>query len=196
MTIECLKERIYDLVLMFFKSHSTKVIWSEQINTMPKLPYLTLKLGSVNRTAFPVISQDGERYYPAKTTLEINLYTRGKKMSGDSWSTPNYGNTAVEDMLGFVNFLESDFVTDLTAEWGFGMSLMETVRDLTALQNDSAYRYRSMAEFFISFDVNAGGGYGISGFQEDISTSGGGTAEMANTEEYILERAEIEGGNE
>ena len=135
MTLEEVKEALYDITDMFFKGAT--VIWTEQSNTKPPLPYVTLKLGAVQRTAFPVVMDDGSRFYPCSTIVEINLYTKGKPVRVGDNITGNYINTATSDMMEFFNFVESDEVTDILAARGIGVTLMPPVRDLTDLQNDS-----------------------------------------------------------
>lgn len=196
MTLEEVKEALYDITDMFFKGAT--VIWTEQSNTKPPLPYVTLKLGAVQRTAFPVVMDDGSRFYPCSTIVEINLYTKGKPVRVGDNITGNYINTATSDMMEFFNFVESDEVTDLLAAMGIGVTLMPPVRDLTDLQNDSKYRYRSMAEATVDYEMEANGSYGISDMAVPNS-SGGGTEELATSDENTIEEIEmngkIEGGN-
>ena len=70
---------IYKIVSDFFVGAT--VIWAEQVSTKPTLPFVTIKTGNINRTRFPIIDDEGRRYYPCSTLLEINLYTKGKPMT-------------------------------------------------------------------------------------------------------------------
>ena len=79
MNMENVESVIYDVTAEFF--HGATVIWAEQVNTKPDLPYVTLKTGNLNRTRFPVVDDDGNRFYPCSTLLEINLYTKGKAVT-------------------------------------------------------------------------------------------------------------------
>lgn len=194
MRLEEVEDVLYGITSKFFTGAT--VIWSEQINTKPPLPYVTLKVGGVQRTAFPIINEDGTRYYPCSTVAEINLYTKGKPVTVRENATGNYANTAVSDMIDFFNFVESDNVTDLLAMNGMDISLIQPVRDLTDLQNDSRYRYRAMAEATVSFAMEADGPYGVGGIAAPNS-SGGGTAEMAKAVFDTIEEVEItEGGKD
>ena len=198
MNLEAVKETLYNITEMFFKGAT--VIWADQINTMPKLPYITLKLGGVKKTTFPITDEDGNRFYPCSTTMEVNLYTRGKPVTVGENVTGNYINTATSDMLDFFKFLESDEMIDYLAGNGVDVLLVPPVRDLTELQNDSRYRYRSMAEATVSWSEDANGQYGIGGSSTVPNSSGGGTAEMLETDIYAIEEIEIkestEGGND
>ena len=59
MNLAEVKDRLYELTDSFFKGAT--VIWSEQINTKPPLPYIALKCGGVGRTSFPVGDGEGRR---------------------------------------------------------------------------------------------------------------------------------------
>lgn len=193
MNLAEVKERLFDLTELFF--NGATVIWSEQINTKPPLPYVTLKCGGVNRTSFPVDDGDGRRVYQAKTTWEVNLYTKGQPITVGEGVTGNYANTAVSDLTEFTVFLDSESVVDIIAGYGMDVTLMPPVRDLTNLQNDSKYRYRAMAEFSVSYVQEADGPYGTGGMPLVPNSSGGGTKEMADAVSETIEEVEItEGG--
>lgn len=183
------EEKIYELAAKFFAGAT--VLWSEQINTKPPLPYVTLKCSGLDRTSFPVVDGEGRRAYQASITLEVNLFTKGKQITGGEGVTGNYANTAEEDLIGFADFVESEAATDWMSGDGIGISLMPPVRDLTELQNDSRYRYRAMAEFSVSFVLSAGGPFGIGGTSAP-NHSGGGTKEMEEAEMPTIETVEIE----
>lgn len=197
MNLKEVRDSIYDIAAMFFQGAT--ILWAEQINTKPPLPYVTLKTGQLSRTVFPIRENDGSRYYPSQVTAEINVYTKGRQAAGGENMTGNCENTAVSDLTDFFNFVESDNVTDILAGRGLDIMLNQPVRDLTDLQNDSRYRYRSMAEMTVSFAMEAGGPYGIAGAAQIPSPSGGGTTEMLETEDYVIEETELsettEGGN-
>lgn len=193
MNLAEVKERLFDLTELFF--NGATVIWSEQINTKPPLPYVTLKCGGVNRTSFPVDDGDGRRVYQAKTTWEVNLYTKGQPITVGEGVTGNYANTAVSDLTEFTVFLDSERIVDIIAGYGMDVTLMPPVRDLTNLQNDSKYRYRAMAEFSVSYVQEADGPYGTGGMPFVPNSSGGGTKEMADAVSETIEEVEItEGG--
>lgn len=198
MKLDDVREILYDVASAFFADAT--VIWTEQINTKPPLPYVTLTIGAVQRTAYPIIGENGARYYPCSTTAEINLYTKGKSLVSGKNVTGNYVNTATSDLLDFFNYVESESTVDRLARKGVDISLILPVRNLTELQNDSRYRYRAMAEAMITFPVESGGAYGISSMPDTPNSSGGGTEEMAGTEMCHFEEVEVkedkeEGGN-
>lgn len=193
MNLAQVKEKLYELTNTFFQGAT--VIWSEQINTKPPLPYLTLKCGGVNRMVFPVKDKEGRRAYQTKITFEVNLFTKGQPITVGEGVTGNYANTAVSDLTEFANFLDSEEMVSSIAGYGMDLLLLPPIRDLTELQNDSKYRYRAMAEFTVSYVQEADGAYGIGSMPLIPNSSGGGTKEMIETEIETIETVEItEGG--
>lgn len=190
MNLENVKETLYDITAMFFQGAT--ILWTEQINTKPPLPYVTIKVGGIQRTAFPIIDKNGTRYYPCQTTAEFNLYTKGKPVTLGNKVTGNFMNTATSDMMEFFNFVESDHITDIVAKKGMDVSLIPPIRELTDLQNDSRYRYRSMAEAVVSFAMEADGPYGMSNATSIPNSSGGGTKDIVEAEISVIEEVEIE----
>ena len=195
MNLEQVKETLYDIADNFFMNAT--VIWTEQIITKPPLPYVTLKANGISKTTFPITDEEGNRYYPCSTKLEVNLYTKGRPVTIGENVTGNYANTATSDMMDFFKYMESDEMVDYLADKGIDVSLVPPIRDLTDLQNDSRYRYRSMAEANVSWSEDADGPYAISNLSVVPNSSGGGTVEMAEAESYAFESTEIlEGGTD
>ena len=193
MNLKAIEDKLYDITEMFFKGAT--IIWTEQINTKPRLPYVTLSLNGISKTSFPVIDKDGNRFYPCSTTLEVNLYTKGRQVTFDKKTTANYANTAVSDLMDFFVFLESDKVIDILAESGIDITLNPPIRDLKYLENDSRYRYRAMAEATVSFSMEADGPYGTSSMETIPNSSGGGNTELNSETVDVIDTVEInEGG--
>ena len=184
MKMEEIESIVYEIVSDFF--HGATVIWAEQVNTKPTLPFVTIKTGNINRTRFPIIDEEGRRFYPCSTILEINLYTKGKPVMVGTKVTGNYANTSASDLQDFFSYLDSENIVDKLAMNGIDISLEGPIRDLTNLQNDSKFRYRAMAEATLSYAQEANGAFGIGGL-EMPNPSGGGTSEMqeAFTEEIV-----------
>lgn len=180
---------IYKIVSDFFVGAT--VIWAEQVSTKPTLPFVTIKTGNINRTRFPIIDDEGRRYYPCSTLLEINLYTKGKPMTIAPNVTGNYANTATSDLQDFFSYLDSEKVVDVLADNGMDISLEGPIRDLTNLQNDSKFRYRAMAEATVSYAQEADGVFRIQGI-EIPNPSGGGTREMQEAISDEIDGFEIE----
>lgn len=189
MKLENVKSIIYDIVCSFFRG--AKVIWAEQINTKPELPYLTLKTSGINKSRFPIIDEEGSRFYLCSTMLEINLYTKGNPITIANNVTGNYSNTATSDLNDFFNYLESEEIVDRLASEGLNISLEPPIRDLTGLQNDSKYRYRAMAESVVSFSIMANGMFGVSGNYDDLPNSSGGGGNDMHKDMIYIENIDI-----
>lgn len=187
MNLEEVKNIIYEVTAKFFTGAT--VIWAEQINTKPPLPYITLKIGEIKRSSFAVINKNGVRYYPASITLEVNLYTKGMPVTIGENVTGNYSNTATSDLLEFFNFIDSEEITDVVAGKGIDILLILPIRDLTELKNDSKYRYRAMAEATVSFSMEAEGRYAIK--NNLIGNFSGGDIETREDEISYFDKVEI-----
>ena len=191
MTLEEVKEKVCEITELYFTG--AVVLWAELANTKPPLPYVTLKLGQIDKAAFPIEedTEERERSYQCSTLLEVNLYTRGKPVAAGENVASGYSNTALSDLSGFTNFLESEEITDRLADRDIGISLMPPERDLSFLENETSYRCRAMAEYVVSFVMEADGAYGIGGRQVP-DFSGGGTKEMADTPIEPIKEVQIE----
>lgn len=179
MILEEVEKQIYEVIKSYFAGAT--VLWTELGNTKPLLPYVTLKLGTIKRAAFPIEeeeTEERERSYQYSAILEVNLYTKGRPAVMGKATT--YINTALSDLMQFSNYLESEYITDLLSDNGIGISLMPPERDVSFLEKNNDYRYRSMAEYAVSFVMKAEGAYGIGG-REMPNASGGGTKELADT---------------
>lgn len=189
MSMSKIEGHIYELVAEFFAGAT--VLWAEQMNTKPKVPYITLKTGAINKSFFPVSGDEpGTSFFICSTILEVNLFTPGRRREGAGLT--NYENTAVSDMMDFVLYLESEAVLDKLAGYDLDIQLMPPVRDLTELLNDSRYRYRSMAEFTVNFILESSGRFGVSGMEQIPNSSGGGNKELAESATETIENIVIE----
>ena len=146
-TLEKVKEQICEIIESYFVGAT--VFWTELANTKPPLPYVTLKLGQLDRTAFPIEeeTEERERSYQCNTILEVNLYTKGKPMIIEGKLTGSYSNTALSDLTSFTNFLESEEITDRLADEGIAIFLMPPERDISIFENETSYSYRAMDEY-------------------------------------------------
>lgn len=189
MNLTEVKERLYDAAVQFFAGGT--VVWAEQIGTKPEPPYVTLKTGSLSRTAFHVEDGEGVRSYQCSTAAEVNLYTRGQPVTEGESVTGNCINTATEDLMEFSNFLESEAMADFFTGYGMSVLLIPPIRDLSFLQNDSKYRYRAMAEYAVTFVEEASGRYGLSGMSKAPNSSMGGTEEMVKEPIGVIEDFEL-----
>ncbi len=185
MTLEHVKEILLETAGFYFKGAC--VLWAKQAGNRPPPPYATLDIRDAGRTAFPLElePEDPEecgtgqgRLYQCRSIMEVNLYTEGAPTGAGEGRTGSYANTALSDMLAFSSYLDSEMVTDHLAGKGISVLLMPPVRDLSSLENGTSYRYRAMAEYAVSYFMEADGAYGILG-RAVPDAGGGGTQELA-----------------
>ena len=190
MTLQQLKDCLYDVVAKYFAK--AEVIWSESNSAKPPLPFVRIKTGSVVPGTFPITDTEGGKltnFYPSKTVLEVNLYTVGEDL-GVGEEEGDRVNTAVGDLLDFVSFINSPYVTDWTERLNITLMPTGPVRDVTALLNDTSHEYRAMVEISVEFLYESAGAAGVSPDWKP-SPSGGGSDELASKETGYFEKVAI-----
>lgn len=187
MNLNQVKGKLYDITNLFFQGAT--VLWAEQSANKPEPPYVTLKTSGISKTFFPVVEGEAS-YYSCSTIWEVNLYTKGKQVVMEERVSSDYENTALSDMGEFVFFLESPALLDLFSN-DLDIQLIPPIRDLTALLNDTKYRYRAMAEFTVSYTEKVTGRYHLSNAEMIPNSSGGGTKKQKTSRLYTINRAEI-----
>ena len=188
MTLLEVRQKIFEVVSTYFQGAT--VIWVNQMQPQPIDPLITLNLRNVSRRSFTVDSKENfDRFFHCSAILEINLYTQGKALEEEG-EEPVYENTALADIMDFCSYLESYAANDELAKNDIDIYLTETVRDLTALEQDTGFRYRAMADFVVNYTISANGMYGIMG-NTVPDTSGGGTEKMASTPIETVDAVEI-----
>lgn len=176
MNINGVRSAIYEIVSRYFAG--AEVAWGDTNMTKPKLPFVTLKLGDVQRAMWPNKRYvDGEPFYdyPSQVRLTINLFTRGKKvLQGQDMAIRE--DTSENDMMEFENFVNSDWFISWEKQKNIYIRPDGPVRPLTALINDTNWEYRAMAEFIVAYTEIASGATTV----WSQNPSGGGSEELAN----------------
>lgn len=186
MTIGEAKQFLYDLVSMYHPK--ALIVWTKTKGVTPRPPYITLSHSSVERNRFPIVDDEGEKWYSYSFVLEINLYTVGKAINVEGGTM--YENTAVEDLEEFIRFIDSDGISDLTQKKNITIMQNAPIRDLSELIGDTKFNYRSMTEFVVTFTDKVSGEYGVQN-KTSPNPSGGGTAEFSEAETYNIEKVVI-----
>lgn len=118
-------------------------------------PLIVITPGPIKRPSSPVRSHiDGElvNSYPSRITFTVDLFTHGAPVIDDeSGQTVAYENTATEDMLSYVDFLNSDYVIELSHRNDVAVLVDGDVTDLTGIINDTNYEYRARISVWFSF---------------------------------------------
>lgn len=206
MTLNELKQKLKGLIREYFGG--AELSWGKVRGVSPNVPQVVLNMGAVTRHYQPVTRQVSGvliNSYPSKTTLQVDLYTRGAETNSEPNVTAAYENTAVNDLAEFLNFINSAYVDDWCEIHDVSI-LCRQVNDLTELINDTSWGYRAMVELEIGFTQNAVGHTGIM-FEGGLSyddngapetpqppfaqtPSGGRTAELAKLSTGWFEQVE------
>lgn len=223
MNVREARKLMYDLLSMFF-SGGTVTFGSQSSTVKPQPPLVVLTTVSISRpTNPPTKTIDGHpvSYYPTTMALQIDLYTKGAPVDvGDGNKLVPMENTALSDMVDFANFLGSEYFINWCHKYDVAIAPNGDVRDTTALLNGSSYQFRSTLELTMNFTQKAVGYAGIlsptsikhttpegeaegDDEAEDVyvepeftpSSSGGGTAELAEEIAGYFEEAEIKEDN-
>lgn len=121
----------------------------------PAVPLVSITPGNVNRPQNPSYENvNGELlgYYPSRITMTIDLFTHGKPVKDDvTGETVAYENTAVDDMLAFADFLNSDRTVNWCHTNDVAIQFEGDVQDLTGLVNDTNYEFRSRLVVLLYF---------------------------------------------
>lgn len=195
MTQSELKENLYELVETYFGG--ANVVWGMTGAVNPNNPMVSLTMGDIIRHYQPIKQNaDGVPVYvyPSTTRLQVDLFTKGAKTTDEPDVKTAMVNTAVNDLTDFVNYLNSIYVDNWSGANDITI-LANTVRDLTALTNDTSWDYRAMVELEISFTQIASGFTGI-GYEDGVpypfvpTPSGGGTQDLADQTTGWFEQVE------
>ncbi len=168
------------------------IVEAKQTNTQPPMPYVTLGWGKLIMATFSNTIDEESEAIDCRIRLTVNLYTDGKARTKKNNTTTNYENTAIEDMMSFVDYLSSEYALAYMVENNISILQDGLLEDLSDLETDTQYRYRAIAEFIVSFQNERTGYYGISSDTIVPTASGGGTEEQKNTPIGYFTEAEIE----
>lgn len=148
---------ILELAQRYF-TKATVVFAKQSFAVKQKKPLVTLSFGSAIRPLNPptkIVDGRPASFYPTTMMVQIDLYTIGRKIEIAKGITPVMENTAAEDLLAFVSFLNSEYVIQYCHNKDISIVVPNTVQDLTDLINDTNYEYRAMVEIELRFTTVA-----------------------------------------
>lgn len=180
MTFGTLKKLILQLTELYFTGATVRYA-KQSFTVRPDSPLITLTFGSVNRPRDPPMRFiDGRpvSYYPATVSVQIDLFTNGRQEETEPGFTPVVENTAEEDLLSFVSFLNSPYVTQWCDRFDISIVVPNEVHDMTDLIHDTNYEFRAMFEMSVYFTMEAIGYTGTL----DLSSIKPGTPETIEPE--------------
>ena len=208
MTVSKLKAALYERVTTYWDGAT--VAWGATKKVKPHAPLVILRLGTVTRAVQPITQMiNGIVFsaYPSEVPLQIDLFTRGRAV--EVTEGEYHENTAVNDMLDFVSFLDSVSSVEWSGRNDIALSLTGGVQDLTEVINDSQWQYRATAEIRVAFTQWTAEYHGILNESSIIfsdgglpvgvmrgnwrqTASGGGTQSLAEESTGFFDEVEIE----
>lgn len=151
MQLHSINDFLFNLVTEHFTEGS--VLWAEQYMTQAPLPQTTLKMKDASVPRHPInIAKEGIScsYYVCTKILEVNRYA--DSVSGSGREIESLRNPAVDDLTGFLLFLQSEVGIERMYAENVCIEGMGQVRDLSELDR-THYRYRAMQEYTVRFIV-------------------------------------------
>lgn len=153
MDVKGVREAMLELTKYYFQNAT--VIHGRQSHVAKQgKPLVTLYTGVVTRPLNPptkIIDGRPVSFYPSSVPVQIDLFTLGQKKELAHGFTPVMENTAADDMMSFVDFLNSEFAIQFCHRKDIAIVVPNTVQDLTGLINDTSYEYRAMIEVIVYF---------------------------------------------
>lgn len=157
MKVSELKAAIKELTQFYFVKADVSFT-KQSFKTKPAEPLVTISVGSVSRPMNPPVKIiDGRpvSFYPASVPVQIDLFTQGRRVEVKPGYTPIVENTAEDDLLGFVSFLNSEYAVNWCHARDIAILVPNTVTDLTDIINDTNYQFRAMVEVTVNFTMEA-----------------------------------------
>lgn len=188
MTVEELRDVLWNIVSEYFKG--AVVRWSETKGVKSAKPLITLNLNNIVPTQHYINDEEnGEQIAvkPFSASLEVQLFTHGRKQTDNSGGV-YYINTAVSDMVSFSHYMLSELVAQRCDNYNIALRTDSPVNDISAVV-DTAYEYRAMQQYIVSFLGESRGKAGVSPFGEEFTptASGGGTQQLAAQQTGVFE---------
>lgn len=160
MRVSQAKELFRSLTAQYFSG--AEVIFSRQSRVAkPLIPLVSITPGNVQRPSNPNYEEvDGVLvgHYLSRITMQVDLFTHGLPVVDDETRTiVAYENTAMDDMLAFMDFLNSPYTVEWCHVHDVAIGFDGDPKDLTGLVNDDTYEYRSQLAVLFYFTQKAVG---------------------------------------
>lgn len=121
----------------------------------PRVPLVTITPGPVRRpTSANYCLTDDEvvGHYLSRISFQVDLFTHGSPIvDEETGQTVAYENTAMDDMLSFADFLNSDYTVRWCHVKDVSILIDGDVQDLTGVVNDTNYEYRARMSVLLYF---------------------------------------------
>lgn len=177
------KEEFRKLVADYFGD--SRVFYAQTKMVKLPEPYITIQITGINRQVHEskLIEDSGyvDAYREIVASVDLNLYTKGRSIAG---SSTVYANTSLDDLVGFMDYLESEAGIGKQDTAGIAIAVDSQPKDLSALIREAQFQYRAMASFTLRFTDMTYGDY-YQNNNELPNASGGGNKEMITEPSYI-----------
>lgn len=124
--------------------------------TSPALVLITP--GIVKRPNNPVEEYiDGEivQNYHSRISMTVDFFTKGTPLTNENGIIFAYEDTAVDDLLCFVNFINSQYTVAWCKKHDISIAVEGDIQPLTGVVNDTSYEFRARVVFVIYFTQKA-----------------------------------------
>ena len=154
------KKRFKDITVRYFKG--ANVIYANQSHSVKptRKPLVTIAFGNIKRPLNPpttIVDGRPVSFYPASVPITLNLFTHGRIIEIAKGITPAMEDTASEDLMDFLSFLNSDTVIQYCGDNDIAILVPNDVMPLSGIINDVAYEYRAKVEIELRFTSIAAG---------------------------------------
>ncbi len=147
------KETLRELTVKYFPNIT--VAYAKQSQMVKEdTPLVMLTFGVINRHINPptqIVDGRPVSYYETSVSVQIDLFTKGRKRKIAKGISVAYENTAAEDLTKFVDFLNSEYAIQYCSAHDIAIVIPNAVTDLTDLINDTSYEFRAMVEVELRF---------------------------------------------
>lgn len=139
------------------------IVWGKQNQMVnPKNPLVMLTPGDLETSRHPSESYIGGSVvsaYQCRLPITVDLFTNGAEIEG----ADDRENTAVMDLLTFVDFLNSPYVTDKAFAASIEFMPSTNVTDASGVMYEDNYEFRARVEIMLTFMRYAVGRTGTAG---------------------------------
>lgn len=158
MRVSQAKELFRQLTKRYF-ADATVTFTRQSRVAKPKIPLITLTPGAVRRPAHPVykvINGIEVAHYESRLSFQVDLFTHGSPVMDEGEEVARE-DTSMDDMLAFVDYLNSRSTIEWCHEHDVSVGIDGDVQDLTGVVNDNNYEFRSRLSVLFYFTQQAVG---------------------------------------
>ena len=170
MRVKTAKELFRQITKVYF--NEANVIFAQQSRVAkPKLNLVVITPGVIRRpymANYGVSKDELIGSYETRMSIIVDYFSKGTPITDASTdAVVAYDNTAMDEMIGFANYLNSKYVTDWCYMNDVAITIDDDAQDLTGIVNDNNYEYRARLSVQFYFTQRAVGQAAIGSVEED-----------------------------